>query len=418
MTKITSGTTTVRISAPDDFPAWRANKSVGTRYTLANTAEMSGYVKKLPDATIDDQVNAWSSFAWDGLGKWYSAANAGHGYPTNDAHPDGGAAWQNHVLGIDFFVDAPLWYEIDPGSDYESTPGAHDIANCLIRYADNRPCSRHIYNCAQYASAAHAPDSKARILLIGCMSAWANDADAAWPQWTGTKYTGGPEVEGFRIVDAAWDDRSRWASMEHGDTVALQAHACVTDHRTGYIYQSVGKFAEFFDPYSNAWTLMHSQGSGLDNWNFGASLIDVTRERFVGILPALSSDDSTLRLECVDLAPPYALDTITLTGLPNGFANFAYPMTLGGNGVYQAGVVHNLDNDRYWLFRRDNEAYDIPVVEIDPVTGDTTELSIMVSHLETGGGNGVFGRVAYSQPLGCVIYFPDYYGDIVFYPTR
>lgn len=412
MTKTISPAVTIRIDAAGDYPTWRAGKSVNTRYALANTAQMSGYIVKQPDATHDDQVNAWSGFAFDGVGKWYSAANAGHGYPTIGGTP--GAGWQNHVLGIDFLVSTPQWYEIHPGSDYSA-------ANCLIRYNDDLPCARHIYYCAQHASAAHTPDVKERILMIGCLFGWANDATSSWPQWTGTKYASGPEVEGFRIAEATWDARTRWINVQHGDFAGGQASATITDHRSGYIYQSVGGFMEYLDPSispNGAWTLMRSQGSGLSNWNFCGALVDTIRDKIVAVLPGRSSGNSTLRLERVGLASPYTLDTIALTTqVSGGFENFAYPMTDGGNGVDQPGFVHDLDNDRYLLFRKSNTA-DVPVVAIDPETGDTSELSMMAPHLETGGGNGWDGRVVYSPTLGCVLCFADYWNDIAFYPTR
>jgi hypothetical protein len=130
------------------LPAWRAGKTVGTWFEIANTTGMLGIVHPAEWNPID---------GWNGLGaggtQWVCAACGGHG------------DWQNQVHVVDLNVDQPRWTTVDPGSPQSAvTVGAY--------YADGKPTSRHTYQSTQVVGN--------RVFLFGVYATFATGIDRSW----------------------------------------------------------------------------------------------------------------------------------------------------------------------------------------------------------------------------------------------
>lgn len=406
MTKSISSPFSVSITqAQSGFPTWRQNKTKDTGYTIANTVNMSDIQLPPPSSEsppFNGIIDAWGAFANDDA-TIYSSLGGGHGRDKSDP-----ADWQNAVLKIDLTQQAPAWSIVDPGSVYADT-------TIHRRYADGRPCSRHLYYALTFVSGAHTYDGKARIFHPECQYGWAEDADATWLKWDGgPRYASGPEVEAFRVADAAsgaaaWDGLTAWTPYP-GFSDGNVAAVC-TDTRSGKVYVSSNGMGYSFEasvgPHGS-WTLLTS--GGMAAVEFCGSTIDTVNDQVVWVCPGRHDNVSqTPRLLRMPINSPYTFTTTTLSGY-SGFAS--------GLNLDEAALVYDTDNNRFLLVRNNNDGNgfgDAPMVAIAQ-DGTCTELTnAVIPH--SRGDNAPLGRLCYLPTFHCVIYASRFSNDLHFIPT-
>lgn len=406
MTRSVSSAFNIRIFAAGDYPDWRTGMTKDVLGSIPDTAAMSDYVYALPSEGLSPPwntiINGWCGFASDGA-TIYSSLSAGHAqYPRQD--------WQNQVLKIDLLQNAPAWTAVDPGTtDYDN-----DVT-IARRYNDGRPASRHTYSDTALVKGAHTYDSKDRIFHMECFAAYAEQANGVdgWNGWGSlTKYSGGAEVEGFRIADApgasAWDADGYWnpfPGWNNGDVPAVATNAS-----TGLVYVSRNGNCWRFDASEahGIWTPLNP--SGMDKWEFAASTIDTKNGYLVGLLPSVRVSSETCRLQKMLLSSPYTISDVPLQNYTPQFGGYWE--------FYNAGMVYDADNDRFLVVRPNadtNSSNDSPLMAI--AQDGTCAMLDNAIIPRCAGGNGPCGRLVYVPTLKCVVYASRFSNDLHVVPT-
>lgn len=429
MTKVISGSTMLRIVAAGDYPTWRAGHTKDVGFTMgAGTSLMNTWTPYTPSDGSSpagcDLIDAWGTLTSDG-NKIYNGGGGGH------AATNGHAGWQNPVLVLDLSVGSPAWATVDGGSVW---------ADATVRTRRNkeatnsRPVGRHQYYSTHFVSGAHVSDGKDRIMLVQCYAAYGVTAvdNGTFPDYDPgqPRYSGGPHVDGFRIVDAVWDSVETWPDRGYysdGAIVPIAAHPT-----NGRFYNASDHKVTYLDPSTKSWSSVLTTSIG--EWNRAPCLIDTIRNKLVAILPCYTNASEQLRLERMDLGN-YSVDTINLTDPSNnGFTTFTYRMlpyywaaqSTWVMSFQQGAMVHDLDNDRYLLFRNSNNMNEtmgfgdnfisVPLVAIDPDSGETTEIpTAMIPGIN--GGNTWCGRARFVPAMNCVVCYARFQDPMYCIPT-
>jgi hypothetical protein len=354
-----------QVTTASALPKWRGGKAVGRWFEIPNTANMSGVIPLEWAGTID----AWGGLA-AGPTSWWSAASSGH------------REWWNPVVKIELANDAPKWTLV-----HASSPQSAVTRDAY--YADGLPTARHTYRRTQYINASNASDGVDRVMLFGAFGAYAIDYS------TQGAYGGGPKVDGFRVKDAKWDPAGTWPDTPWDTTLPSVAK----DPRTDDVYYSSDYTTARWTAKTNTWTVLEGRPGygekGMDAWNHMPSLVDVKRNKLVGLIDGHPYRRvGIVRLQRVDLATN-AIDEIRVTG------------DLAKVDAAGRAMTHDLDNDRYLYFSAGT------VYAINPDTGAST----IVDHVPAPKASEE-DRAAYFPALGGVAYLPTFSSNILFLPTR
>jgi hypothetical protein len=337
------------------LPAWRAGKTVGTWFEIANTTGMLGIVHPAEWNPID---------GWNGLGaggtQWVCAACGGHG------------DWQNQVHVVDLNVDQPRWTTVDPGSPQSAvTVGAY--------YADGKPTSRHTYQSTQVVGN--------RAFLFGVYATFATgftDPGA---------FMGGPNVDAFDLTARKWDAAGTWATPPFYVWIA----AVCRDPRDDSVYYAGDYTIARWNAGKWSAPLQGRPGlreTGMDAWQSMGCAVDTKRGRVLSIVDGQPYYEAgVVRLQYVD-TKTNALGRINITGDLKA-------ITTGNATVYDP------DGDRYLYFMAGK------VYAINPDTGASVMLWTLPGPLAS-----TENRAAYFPKLGGVAYLPRYDSNILFLPTR
>jgi hypothetical protein len=337
------------------LPAWRAGKTVGTWFEIANTTGMLGIVHPAEWNPID---------GWNGLGaggtQWVCAACGGHG------------DWQNQVHVVDLNVDQPRWTTVDPGSPQSAvTVGAY--------YADGKPTSRHTYQSTQVVGD--------RVFLFGVYATFATGMTDAGA------FMGGPNVDAFDLTARKWDAAGTWAQPPFYVWIA----AVCRDPRDDSVYYAGDYTIARWNAGKWSAPLQGRPGlreTGMDAWQSMGCAVDTKRGRVISIVDGQPYYEAgVVRLQYVD-TKTNALGRINVTGDLKA-------ITTGNATVYDP------DGDRYLYFMAGK------VYAINPDTGASVMLWTLPGPLAS-----TENRAAYFPKLGGVAYLPRYDSNILFLPTR
>jgi hypothetical protein len=337
------------------LPAWRAGKTVGTWFEIANTIGTNGTIP--PEWA--GSINGWNGFGANDSALWFAAAG-GHG------------EWQNPVIGVELNVDVPKWTLAKPSSPQSAvTVGAY--------YTDGTPTSRHTYQSTQVVGD--------RVYLFGAYATFATgftDAGA---------FMGGPNVDAFNLTTQQWDKAGTWT----GPPFYVWIAAVCRDPRDNAVYYAgdytiarwtAGKWSEPLQGRPG-W-----RETGMDAWQSMGCAVDTKRGRVLSIVDGQPYYEAgVVRLQYVD-TKTNALGRINVTGDLKA-------ITTGNATVYDP------DGDRYLYFMAGK------VYAINPETGASVMLWTLTPPIAS-----TENRAAYLPKLGGVAYLPRYDSNVLFLPTR
>lgn len=378
---------TQKIPAPAVYPTWRQGKVKDTWYQIASTAGMAGATN----------VNSASIDAWNGLAPagtvWYSILASGDG------------EWRNGAHKIDLSANVPAWatlysgVTLDPLGKYSvaspapnGSPVVYDSPYYLTNGAvgQGTPVGRHTYWQTWYDS------SRSRVFAMACNSAYGINTP-------GTTFDHGPEVDAFRLDTNVYDPVAMWPSQLLYER--LMAYAQNPDTGDVFAVGGAGKYVKWTRS-AGTWqvrtpnlTLSSWLGDSSQGANGMPSLVDVRRNRLVGLLGGGVAQPVSNTLECINLA--------------NDQVTYISVTPLATTIVSGAGFVHDTDNDRYLYARQTGSTTQI--YSINPDTGASALLNT-VSDVPVF--TGIFNRLWFFPTLGCVAYCSRYASNIWFMPTR
>jgi hypothetical protein len=401
------------------YPVWRAGKTVGQVYAIANTANMGDPTFATFSAQQQDElIDAYTGNVMDQTNsRWLIVNGGGHAQTCSNGYT-------NAVVEMDFLADEPAWEFIDEGTVLaDLTPNRYML--------DGRPAARHTYNKGIYIAPGQMADGKERCGMVTGAAGLAQDWNGSLQfscSWTndGTgTWVGGPGFELFRMDPDDWFAHSTFDGSVHGwelqnnsrnapqwnqfEPYAMPAQ----DPRTGDVYW-VGSSNVYYRLFkwtaaTDTWSAALVDGQTTPAFLGGADsimFVDTIRNRLVILWAGASNGSGTTdKLVFVDLTS-YAVTTLTLP---------AQGQSWGGPSRQ---IVHDRDNDRYCFIRHEGSPsgnmYVYRLYGMNPTTGVITDLSgALPQEMEAGLGF----HIGFIPDLHCVVWMTDRTHSIRFMPT-
>lgn len=353
------------IADPTFDPAWRQGRTVGEWAAITGTSAQSSGIFEIRGGE-GEPIKVWSGFAWTPAGRCIMALQGGHGDSSD-----------NGAYGVDFAADAPTWSVLCARSSSANTPSKNDNGGTGYAYypLDGRPASRHVYYHAAYIG-------RRNMVFFPCQTArWSNAG------------TSGFESDAFHLDTNSFDSAGAWQNGPLSNPSTALAQDPSTDDL--YIYRTNS---------GNGWYKWTQADAGpTTGWSqiFPTAAPDAQNKPMIvdgGNIIIITGDGAL-----------YKLSTSTMVTSSIALSGDAISST---RALY-AGLVHDLDNDRYVMV-----CYDGTVFAITPSGVVTTLDSTLTAPDYPGENKGVYTRVAYIPSLGGIIYCPTYTDDFQFLPTR